>query len=44
MKEKIPEAYEQFLDITKKLETNFKDMQDVEFTIEEGKLWMERNA
>ena len=38
--EKIPSAFQQFVDITQKLEANFKDMQDVEFTIEEGKLWM----
>ena len=37
---KLPEAYKQFCEITKKLEGYFKDMQDVEFTIEEGKLWM----
>jgi len=34
------EAYNQFLDICKKLELHYKDMQDVEFTIERGKLWM----
>ncbi len=28
------------MDITKKLEKHYKDMQDVEFTIERGKLWM----
>ena len=38
--ETMPEAYAQFLDITKKLELHYKDMQDVEFTIERGKLWM----
>ena len=31
---------QQFLDIVNKLETHFHDMQDVEFTIEHGKLWM----
>ncbi len=36
----LPEAYNQFLDICKKLELHYKDMQDVEFTIERGKLWM----
>jgi len=36
----LPEAYHQFLDITAKLEKHYKDMQDVEFTIERGKLWM----
>jgi pyruvate,orthophosphate dikinase len=36
----IPDAYKEFVEITEKLEKNFKDMQDVEFTIEQGKLWM----
>jgi pyruvate, orthophosphate dikinase len=38
--DEMPEAYRQFLDITDKLERHYKDMQDVEFTIEKGKLWM----
>jgi len=37
---RMPEAYNQFMDITAKLEKHYKDMQDVEFTIERGKLWM----
>ena len=40
MKEELPEVYAQFQDITQKLEKHYKDMQDVEFTIENGKLWM----
>jgi pyruvate,orthophosphate dikinase len=36
----MPEAYQLFLDITDKLEHHYHDMQDVEFTIEKGKLWM----
>jgi pyruvate,orthophosphate dikinase len=40
MKNKMPEVYKQFMDITDKLETHYKEMQDVEFTIERGKLWM----
>ncbi|MGD0750545.1 MAG: pyruvate, phosphate dikinase [Anaerolineales bacterium] len=36
----MPEVYHQFMDITGKLEKHYKDMQDVEFTIERGKLWM----
>ncbi|GAB4492714.1 MAG: pyruvate, phosphate dikinase [Anaerolineales bacterium] len=36
----MPEAYNEFMDITAKLEKHYKDMQDVEFTIERGKLWM----
>ena len=37
---KMPQAYQQFMDITSRLEKHYKDMQDVEFTIERGKLWM----
>jgi len=40
MVEKLPDAYHQFLDITQKLEQHYKDMQDVEFTIENKRLWM----
>ena len=36
----LPEAYETFLDICKKLEAHYQDLQDVEFTIERRKLWM----
>ena len=36
----IPEAYEQFVDIAAKLENHYRDMQDMEFTIENGKLFM----
>jgi pyruvate,orthophosphate dikinase len=36
----MPEAYQQFMDITSTLERHYKEMQDVEFTIERGKLWM----
>ena len=37
---KIPEAYNQLVDICQRLEAHFKDMQDIEFTIQEGKLYM----
>jgi len=40
LKQNMPKAYKQFMDITGKLEKHYKDMQDVEFTIERGKLWM----
>ncbi|HID85710.1 MAG TPA: pyruvate, phosphate dikinase [Anaerolineales bacterium] len=40
MAEELPEAYKQFLDIAEKLEKHYREMQDVEFTIERGKLWM----
>lgn len=36
----MPSAYKQFMEITAKLEKHYKDIQDVEFTIERGKLWM----
>ncbi|MCC7130551.1 MAG: pyruvate, phosphate dikinase [Anaerolineae bacterium] len=36
----MPEAYREFLGITEKLERHYREMQDVEFTIEENKLWM----
>lgn len=36
----LPEANKEFLEIVKKLELHYRDMQDVEFTIERGKLWM----
>ncbi len=36
----LPEAYRQFTAITEQLEKHYREMQDVEFTIERGKLWM----
>ena len=38
--EVMPEAYEQFVDIAQKLEYHYRDMQDMEFTIEDKKLYM----
>lgn len=40
LKEKMPEVYEQFVKTTKILEEHYRDMQDMEFTIENGKLFM----
>jgi pyruvate,orthophosphate dikinase len=40
LEEEMPQAYEQFLEICDKLEEHYRDMQDVEFTIENKKLWM----
>ncbi len=40
MAEELPEAYQQFVAITEKLEKHYREMQDVEFTIERGRLWM----
>lgn len=40
LKEKMPKVYERFVQIAKILETHYHDMQDMEFTIENGKLFM----
>ncbi len=40
MAEVIPDVFKQFQDICKKLETHYRDMQDMEFTIENKKLFM----
>ena len=40
LKEVMPEVYEQFIDICNTLENHYKDMQDMEFTIEDKKLYM----
>ena len=40
MAEKFPEAYAQFTDVCQKLEDHYRDMQDMEFTVEHGKLYM----
>lgn len=40
MKKDLPDAYEKLLNIIQKLETIFKDAQDIEFTIENGKLFI----
>ena len=40
LQEEMPHVYEQFADIANRLEQHYKDMQDMEFTIEDGKLYM----
>lgn len=40
MKEMIPQAYEELIQIMDRLERYFKDMQDIEFTVEKGKLYI----
>ncbi len=40
MKRKLPEAYQTLEQIYKKLERHFRDMQDIEFTVQERRLWM----
>ena len=40
MSNDLPNSHKELLEVRIKLENHFKDVQDVEFTIEEGKLWM----
>jgi pyruvate,orthophosphate dikinase len=40
LEENMPKLYKELFAIQKKLEKHYKDMQDIEFTIEEGRLWM----
>ena len=40
MADKFPEAYKQFVDVCNRLEEHYRDMQDMEFTVEDGKLFM----
>ena len=40
MEQKFPEAFKQFVDVCATLENHYRDMQDMEFTVEHGKLYM----
>lgn len=40
LKQQLPQIYEQFVQISGKLENYFRDMQDIEFTVERGKLYI----
>src|SRR4051794_34221243 len=40
LKEEMPKVYDQLMGIRQKLETHYKEMQDIEFTVEEGTLYM----
>jgi pyruvate,orthophosphate dikinase len=40
LKEDLPDIYNQFVSLANKLERHYRDMQDLEFTVERGKLWM----
>jgi pyruvate,orthophosphate dikinase len=40
LEEIMPDVYKQFVDMTERLEKHYRDMQDMEFTIEDGKLYM----
>ena len=46
LREAMPEAYDQLIEILRRLEAHYKDMQDTEFTVERGRLYMlqTRNA
>ena len=40
MEEALPEVFTQFKAVVEKLETHYRDMQDIEFTVEQGRLYM----
>ena len=40
LEETMPEVYKELFDIQQKLENHYNDMQDLEFTIQDGKLWL----
>jgi pyruvate,orthophosphate dikinase len=40
MQARLPEAYDQLLDTMRRLEEHYRDMQDIEFTVEEGRLYL----
>ncbi|MFN3558773.1 MAG: pyruvate, phosphate dikinase [Brevundimonas sp.] len=40
MEEAMPDVFGQFVEVVGRLETHYRDMQDIEFTVEQGRLWM----
>ncbi|MGQ3039787.1 MAG: pyruvate, phosphate dikinase [Brevundimonas sp.] len=40
MEEAMPDVFGQFVEVVNRLETHYRDMQDIEFTVEQGRLWM----
>ena len=40
MEEKYPTAYKELVEVYQKLERHYRDMQDIEFTVQRGKLWL----
>lgn len=40
MEESMPETYAELADVFQKLEAHYRDMQDIEFTVQQGKLWI----
>ena len=41
--DELPQCYDQLRDIRRRLEGHYRDMQDIEFTVQEGRLWMLQN-
>ena len=40
MEEAMPSVFAEFVEVVGRLETHYRDMQDIEFTVEQGRLWM----
>ena len=40
MRSALPEAFEQLVETMRRLEEHYRDMQDIEFTVEEGRLYL----
>ena len=40
MEESLPEVYQELVEVFAKLESHYRDMQDIEFTVQKGKLWI----
>ncbi len=40
MRDRLPEAFDQFVDTMRRLEEHYRDMQDIEFTVEDGQLYL----
>ena len=40
LRRKMPKVYDQFLKVCSRLERHYRDMQDLEFTVQQGRLWM----
>ncbi len=40
MKDRLPEAFDEFVETVQRLESHYRDMQDIEFTVEDGKLYL----
>jgi pyruvate, orthophosphate dikinase len=40
MKERLPDAFDEFIETMRRLEEHYKDMQDIEFTVDDGKLYL----